>query len=210
MQGFHNNEPNKGALPSDVLQRKRRYREVRDKETDEGWVSWSKAIQQEGEEVLLELVESGSIESRRHPKLPPTTTIKYPNNLQVYMVNERAKKTVGTADETELAEHEDATPECHENFINEYHGKRINAGSLASAGAAGGAESSVQSNASEKDSLCGSGGPPKPKVDEKRKSQLRVPAKYIVNLTEPGGNSTVWWCSRPTTSTPKGRSASLS
>ena len=117
----------------------------------------------------MELVESGSIESRRHPKLPPTSTIKYPNNLQVYLVNERVKKTAGTADETELAEHEDATPECHENFVNEYHGKRNNAGSLASAGAAGGAESSVQSNASDKDSLCGSGGPPRPKVDEKTK-----------------------------------------
>ena len=51
-----------------------------------------KTIEYEGEDVLLELVQSGALGSRVHPKLPKGSKIPYPMNLQVYYVDEKSAK----------------------------------------------------------------------------------------------------------------------
>ena len=80
----------KQPVPADYFARKRKIEEVKEKIGDEGWISWKKALTYEGEDVLLELVQSGALESRVHPKLPKGSKIAYPMNLQVYYVEEKS------------------------------------------------------------------------------------------------------------------------
>jgi len=64
-------------------------KQTKEKETKEtvkksaGWISWTKACQEENEEVLKALVESGRIPSQTNPDLPPNHKIRYPLYLQV-------------------------------------------------------------------------------------------------------------------------------
>ena len=51
----------------------------------------NKALTYEGEALLLELVQSGALDSRVHPKLPKGSKIPYPMNLQVYYVEEKIR-----------------------------------------------------------------------------------------------------------------------
>ena len=50
-----------------------------------------KSLTYEGEYVLLELVQSGALDSRVHPKLPKGSKIPYPMNLQMYYVEEKIR-----------------------------------------------------------------------------------------------------------------------
>ena len=56
-------------IPADFFGRKRKIDETQQKHNEEGWRSWAKACNLEGESVLLEQTESGAIERRVHPKL---------------------------------------------------------------------------------------------------------------------------------------------
>ena len=80
-----------------------------------------KALTYEGEDVLLELVQSGALESRVHPKLPKGSKIPYPMNLQVYYVEEKIRKTDATKDETTLQESSSVDAEKHEGWLKEFH-----------------------------------------------------------------------------------------
>ena len=67
-------------------------------------MSWSKAVTIEGEDVLLDMIQSGAIESRVHQQLSAYSKIPYPKRLQVYMVEEKIRKFDKTKDETTLQE----------------------------------------------------------------------------------------------------------
>ena len=111
----------KGVPPADIINRKRRKVEEVTTNSQEGWVAWSKAARDEGEDVLLELVESGTIKSRPRPGLPADSKIKYPNNLQVLIITEKIKKKDGAIDETTLTETRDPEqPEEHEEFLKDF------------------------------------------------------------------------------------------
>ena len=84
-------------------------------------MSWSKAVTIEGEDVLLDMIQSGAIESRVHPKLSADSKIPYPKNLQVYMVEEKIRKCDATKDETTLQETSEVDAERHENWLEEFH-----------------------------------------------------------------------------------------
>ena len=81
-----------GPLPPDMIRHKRTHTEDTERDEDEEWVSWAEAAKTEGEEVLLELVETKAVASRRHPKLGPDSKIKYPYYLQIHKVRERVRK----------------------------------------------------------------------------------------------------------------------
>ena len=116
----------RGILPADAICRKRRKVDEVTKNSEEGWVAWSKAARDEGEDVLLELVESGAIKSRPRPDLLANSKIKYPNNLQVFIVNETIKKKEGAVDETELTETADPEePAEHEEFLKSFTADKV-------------------------------------------------------------------------------------
>ena len=52
--------------------------EVEEHGTEGSWMSWEAAAKQEGEEALLEMVRAGTVASRPHPKLPPESSIQWP------------------------------------------------------------------------------------------------------------------------------------
>jgi len=89
-------------------------------------VSWSKAARDEGEDVLLELIESGGIKSRLRPGLPPNSKITYPHNQQVFITTEKIKKQEGAVEETELNEIETAEdPAGHEAFLKGFTSHKV-------------------------------------------------------------------------------------
>ena len=98
----------RGAPTADIISRKRSKLDEVGKKSEEGWVAWSKAARDEGEDVLLELVEAGVIPSRVRPGLPEGSKIEYPNNLQVYLKDEKLTKNQAARDEQELTETKDA------------------------------------------------------------------------------------------------------
>jgi hypothetical protein len=53
------------------------------------WVSWNLFEQQEGKEVALEMVASGTIESRPHPGLKPDTKLMFPHAHQFRKVTKK-------------------------------------------------------------------------------------------------------------------------
>ena len=111
----------RAQVPADFFGRKRKIEETKEKIGDEGWMSWSKAVTIEGEDVLLDMIQSGAIESRVHPKLSADSKIPYPKNLQVYMVQEKIRKCDATTDEVTLQEASEVDAERHENWLKEFH-----------------------------------------------------------------------------------------
>ena len=111
--------------PVDTIIRKRKIASSSAQSTTEGWVSWNTAVTQEGEEVLLELVETRAIASRIHPKLGTTSKVPYPKNLQVWLSTETSTKKKETCDEETLAEGTEVNPETHEKFIKKFATEKI-------------------------------------------------------------------------------------
>ena len=69
----------------------------------------------------MELVQSGALDSRVHPKLPKGSKIPYPKNLHVYMVEEKVRNTDATKDETTLQESSSVDAEKHEGWLKMFH-----------------------------------------------------------------------------------------
>ena len=116
----------RGAPTADIISRKRSKLDEVGKKSEEGWVAWSKAARDEGEDVLLELVEAGVIPSRVRPGLPEGSKIEYPNNLQVYLKDEKLTKNQAARDEQELTETKDAEdPDQHEAFVKDFVSQKI-------------------------------------------------------------------------------------
>ena len=111
--------------PVDTIIRKRKIASSSAQSTTEGWVSWNTAATQEGEEVLLELVETRAIASRIHPKLGTTSKVPYPKNLQVWLSTETSTKKKETCDEETLAEGTEVNPETHEKVIKKFATEKI-------------------------------------------------------------------------------------
>ena len=58
-----------------------------------GWIPWNRAKELEGgEELLKEMVESGSVLTRRNVKLPQESKIPYPENQEVKYIEQRFSK----------------------------------------------------------------------------------------------------------------------
>jgi hypothetical protein len=118
----------RGALPANAISRKRKHIDETTNDIEEGWVSWATAAKAEGEDVLLELLETGEIPNRRHPKLSLASKIRYPNDLQVFLSHEKVHKKEEAHDETELTETMDAEQaHDHETFLKEFTAAKMNA-----------------------------------------------------------------------------------
>ena len=74
----------KGVLPQSLQRFKRTIHSHETMDGEEGkWVSWKKASEQEGEAKLLEMVRPGGVKSKRDPRLPKDSAIKWPETLLV-------------------------------------------------------------------------------------------------------------------------------
>ena len=63
------------------------------KDDDSTWTPWHKAVEIEGEQQLMVMIKHGTIESRRHPKIPESDiSIKWPLYLQVRLEKEVERK----------------------------------------------------------------------------------------------------------------------
>ena len=160
----------RGPLPADAISRKRKHIDETTKDIEEGWVSWSTAAKAEGEDVLLELVETGEIPSRRHPKLSHTSKIRHPNYLQVFLSKEKSHKKEGAHDETELSETTDAEQaHHHETFLKEITAAKMNA--MIEKEASSSATMSSRASVTSSEDVSNIQG--KPPVDEKTKLAIR-------------------------------------
>ena len=115
----------KSRLAPDSITRKRKQVDSNVKNVEEGWVSWAVAAANEGEDVLMELVESGAAVCRRHPQLSPDSKIPYPKNQQVWISNEKFRKQEGAIDETELNEQGEVDTNKHEEFLKDFANAKI-------------------------------------------------------------------------------------
>ena len=102
-----------------------------------GWISWSKAAEEEGRsDILLEMFNAKTVEIRRNPKLPASSSIPFRWNQQVRFVKEVFSRKRKRAEETRR---EDAgeDPETVESFAATYDHfvhNGLNAASSTSAG----------------------------------------------------------------------------
>ena len=94
----------KASFPADAICRKRKHVDENVKALSEGWVSWHAASATEGEDVLLEQVESGHAPSRPHPNLLANFKIKYQRNRQVFLSDCKFQKRERAVDENVLSE----------------------------------------------------------------------------------------------------------
>jgi hypothetical protein len=56
-----------GDIPRDYIARKRSVVDEEESSHQSQWTSWKEASDKDGEDVLLEMVEAGTVETRRHP-----------------------------------------------------------------------------------------------------------------------------------------------
>ncbi|CAK0797564.1 unnamed protein product, partial [Prorocentrum cordatum] len=117
-------------LPSDYLVRKRKVVEEKEHDDFVEWVPWAKAAEREGHECLLEMVQAGTVLSRKNPKLPADSKIEFPFNQQVKQQREVEHKKNKTIDERENATHEAVTSDGSEAFLKEFTHASIKANSV--------------------------------------------------------------------------------
>ena len=85
-----------------------------------GWISWSKAAEEEGGcDILQEMLQAKTIEIRRNPKLPASSSIPFPRNQQVRFVKEVFCRKRKRGEETRR-EDADEDPETVESFAATY------------------------------------------------------------------------------------------
>ena len=66
--------------------------------TQGSWEPWAVAsVREGGEELLKEMVTAGTVIARRNPKLPPSSQIPYPLNMEVKVVKEVFSKKQKTS-----------------------------------------------------------------------------------------------------------------
>jgi len=85
------------SFDSPFFNKFRKIDEVSESGSGWAWVSWKKFCDDEGEEVAMEMITSGNVESRPHKGLKPDTKLKYPMTHQFRKVTEKgANKTIKT------------------------------------------------------------------------------------------------------------------
>ena len=110
----------KGTNIEGVLMiKKRKIIDEKESVLSEGWVPWRVAAKKEGHEELLEMVEAGTVEARRNPKLPASSNITYPFNQQVWEEDLKSKTRHTTRDEQTLQEAVPCDNAAHENCLKE-------------------------------------------------------------------------------------------
>ena len=114
-----------GHIPNDYLVRKRSHSSEEGTDTQVGWISFKEAADRDGEEVVLEMIEAGTIPSRKNPKLPPSSKVPYPKNMQVKYSVEKEVTHKRTRDETQLHEHHDPDAEAHEEFLKGFAKNKV-------------------------------------------------------------------------------------
>jgi hypothetical protein len=161
-----------GKVPDDFISRKRKIVDEESVTELAGWIAWEEAAAKEGSEALLAMVTAGTVDSRRHLKLPENSKIEFPKNLQIRFVSETTAKKKATVNEKTLNEHEDVTPECHEDFVKEFAMSKINNKRLGMQSAS----SVVSDTASEGVPPSEAGNPPTAKEKEDPRSKVAVQA----------------------------------
>lgn len=119
-------------VATDRTSKKRRITEVAKNEATEEWLPWHEAEGKEGYDVLLAMVTSGTIESRRHEKLPADSPIPWPKNLQVRYIRVQDIKTKGTEEST-TNEIETEGEEAHSSFETQFQAQKLNLNLVSSA-----------------------------------------------------------------------------
>jgi hypothetical protein len=107
-------------LPADYIARKRKIVDERELDSAVEWVPWRKQAEIEGHDELLEMVEAGTVESKRNPKLPADSKIEHPYNLLARATREVEHRRKKTVDENEMTAHEAISSDNHEAFVKEH------------------------------------------------------------------------------------------
>jgi len=131
----------RGGIPEDFVRKCKRVEKSEETSDDGGWLPWKEVADKEGHDALMEMVTAGTVLTRRHPRLPTTSTIPYPANQQVRYVVERWKTT------TKSSEHEDhVQPVAGDQDAVSAHAKSVAAATAAIQSRRGG-NASVQETA---------------------------------------------------------------
>ena len=85
---------------------------MKDQGIEGEWETFNAMAQRDGKELVLEMLEFGTLTSHVNPSLPPTSNIKWPYNLMVARVKQTwSAKQQGTKETT----HEEREEEDEEN-----------------------------------------------------------------------------------------------
>ena len=99
-------------------------REVKEEESvgkDGEWMPYKQAEGIEGAEALNEMIQAGTVTTRRHPRLPENSKIPYPYNQQVAYVKETWSKKRRVVDTHTLSENAEATTANIESFMGDFN-----------------------------------------------------------------------------------------
>ena len=94
-------------------------------------MSFHEADQKEGKEVLMAQIHAGTIQCRRHPRLPANASIPWPQDQQVRYTTEKDKHTSGTPSSKESKVTTTGQVESEE-FDTEYRARLLSMTSVAS------------------------------------------------------------------------------
>ena len=109
----------RGKIPQDYIQTFRSFEDSLNSLAVEGWQPWKKAADDYGEDVLLEMVNSGKVAAKINPDLPPDSKVSYPRNQVVLITAESTVKKKKTMEKKSLHEFQESTPDSHEAFLKE-------------------------------------------------------------------------------------------
>ena len=80
------------------------------------WISWSEASTKEGgDDILTEMLNAGTIQIRKNPKLPVNSSIKYPRSQQVAYVEDVWSRKIKDVEEEMVIERDH-----QEDIVREY------------------------------------------------------------------------------------------
>eukprot|EP00959_Pyramimonas_sp_CCMP1952_P431207 9031093-Pyramimonas_sp.AAC.1 len=115
-----------GTVPAALLQRVRTISNEKEDNTTGEWMTFKAAADRDGEQLIRECIAHGTVVTRPNPKLPPSTQIEHPWNLEVAYVKEGWSKKVKVTDEEHSKEEQDeesgATKEFCEKFSTTWNG----------------------------------------------------------------------------------------
>ena len=78
----------RGEADNQILEKCRIITESEENQSQLVWMSWKEGCGKEGEEVLLENVRAGTIQSMRNPDIPSNSKLKWPHFPQVRLKRE--------------------------------------------------------------------------------------------------------------------------
>ena len=89
------------VIPPRLVMEKHIIESSNSKSKESGWINFKAAADLDGETAVREMIAFGSVKTRRHPQLPPDSTLEWPHDQQVFYVTEKATSTEAEKDISE-------------------------------------------------------------------------------------------------------------